>query len=884
MPPTSRKSSPEQQRALLAKYRISIDGPLRPRDWPEKYASIFGLVRDAEKLRYEDYYRTDVGNDIPRRVQVAQMSNRVEELVSRAYSLRMSLANEETWRMETENLVLQRFKAELDCHVCNNRRWLSDIQALPSCPRASEKLQRIRSVRALCRCEEPARAKWLVESTSPQSIKTHASCTVTDTSMLEIQNKVLAHHRPDRVLSLGRTYDLNRLLDANPDIAPTVIKSDIHSCFPFLVLEAKSEKGTVGFESIERQTAFPIRAMLGIQKSLETGVDLPQILPLVWFLANRGDEWRVYGCVPDRTRVRVIDLWHGCILRHDSSLQLLLIIDLICDWARDVFAEQVMSSLRQRANPGYLPSVAQSSFEEIIPSETGLARDSAVVRSLSPSEGISEEASNTNARFEAEIKIEPPSAFSASREATRTDGEVHTREFPTLMTNPEILANSPAETSLSIEPESTADREITATTIDGTGTHGIPHGLTPAANPERADHHSGHEQSNMSERATETQQTDNAVNGASVHADSLGGETSVPTLSAEHRPEQPRGAAPKTKLNDRDTWATYVVRSDANVRLRFASIYLPESTRELDDMLKILGRANTADTAREILSLFNWNDPFIVESGYINRLSKAWGQNIGDKPHKPRNLFACLIWRARFDYEDWTVHKELFCIAATRGTIEALAAAGKIATAKECLQQKLELTIRANRLIHPVRYLPIAELVQAAARSKCLHLKASNGHAAPSGWTEDHRKTQMLQHILDRFELQRFGPAHRPKPIVATIRSQDGIQHMTGARKDINVPYILQAPEFAKERGMAILKRPNGIETDEAEFCVFAFDQSHRSLSVLGESIKSFLQEGHSCYYGTDQQLSAGDRKTLARWADALPLLLNHTVKRRRYV
>ncbi|CEL08099.1 hypothetical protein ASPCAL11252 [Aspergillus calidoustus] len=270
MPPTARKSSPEQQRALLEKYNISIEGPVRPRDWPEKYSSIFALVRDAEKVCYEVYYRTDVRNDIARLLQVAQMSNRVEELVSRAYNLRMTSANEETWRMETEELILQRFKAEVDCHMCNKRRWLSDIQALPSCPIATEKLKRIQSTRSLCRCEEPVRAKWLAGSTPQQSFMAHAGCTVVDNSMLEIQNKVLAHHKPDRVISLERTHDIKRLMAANDDITPTVIKNDMDSCFPFLVIEAKSEKGTVGFDSIERQTAFPIRAMLDIQKRLET--------------------------------------------------------------------------------------------------------------------------------------------------------------------------------------------------------------------------------------------------------------------------------------------------------------------------------------------------------------------------------------------------------------------------------------------------------------------------------------------------------------------------------------------------------------------------------------------------------------------------------------
>ncbi|KAE8390333.1 hypothetical protein BDV23DRAFT_155524 [Aspergillus alliaceus] len=35
--------------------------------------------------------------------------------------------------------------------------------------------------------------------------------------------------------------------------------------------------------------------------------------PLVWFLANQGGEWRVYGCVSNGKVVRVIDLWHGSV-------------------------------------------------------------------------------------------------------------------------------------------------------------------------------------------------------------------------------------------------------------------------------------------------------------------------------------------------------------------------------------------------------------------------------------------------------------------------------------------------------------------------------------------------------------------------------------------
>ncbi|KAL2866007.1 uncharacterized protein BJX67DRAFT_382389 [Aspergillus lucknowensis] len=877
MPPTSRKSSPEQQRGLLSKYNISIEGPIRPRDWPVKYAPIFGLVRDAERLRYEDYYRTDVGNDIPRRVQVAQMSNRVEELVSRAYSLRMSLANEETWRMETEDLILQRFKAEVDCHVCNGRRWLSDIQALPSCPRASEKLQRIRSARSLCRCDEHVRAKWLIESTSHLPITTHASCTVTDISMLEIQNKVLAHHKPDRVLSLGRNYDLKRLLDANPDLIPTVVKSDIDSCFPFLVLEAKSEKGSVGFESIERQTAFPVRAMLGIQKSLDSGADLPQIVPLVWFLANRGDEWRVYGCVPDRTRIRIIDLWHGCILRHDSALQLLLLIDFICDWARDVFAEQVMSSLRRRASPTI---ASQDSPEEVVHLQPSFSREAIWVGLRSPGEAVPEEVQGTNAWFERDIKIESTDVLD---EATRTAVDMHLSESSTPMRAPEILLNKLTEATSKIGSERATGRKFTVTTEDDTGNYENSHareGLTPTADSAKKDDNPpAHAPGIEAENVAKPEPTGAVVEGTGSHTDTLDGESPVWTIPAEPQPEPRRSSAIKNDRDDRDTWPTHVVRSDKNVQLIFRSISLPESTYGLNAMLKVLGGANTADTARKLLSIFNRHDPFVVESGYINSLWKAWGGDFDDETRKVQNLYVCLVWRARFEYQDWTLIKELSCITASKDAIKALSAAGKISTVDEIPQKEPGVTNRANRLIHPVRYLPIAELVQAAARDQCLSLLASKGHAAPDGWTEDHGKAKMSQHFWDCFE------SHRDAFVQCSERIDvinEGRAHMIGSRKDMKILPIFQVPDIAKERGLALLKRPDGIQADGDRYCMFAFDDWHTNLPVIGNVIKSFLEEGHGCFYGTNRQLSAADRRTLARWAGILALMEMNTVKRRR--
>ena len=74
--------------------------------------------------------------------------------------------------------------------------------------------------------------------------------------------------------------------------------------FPFLILEAKSEKGSDDWDSIEKQTAFPIRTLLKLQQDLyEYTIEKSRWHdgPLVWFLSNKGEDWRVYGCFTDVT-------------------------------------------------------------------------------------------------------------------------------------------------------------------------------------------------------------------------------------------------------------------------------------------------------------------------------------------------------------------------------------------------------------------------------------------------------------------------------------------------------------------------------------------------------------------------------------------------------
>jgi hypothetical protein len=116
--------------------------------------------------------------------------------------------------------------------------------------------------------------------------------------------------KPDRVFGLRETNNFERILDRVPvhssDKLATIRDSvritpfkeaERPLLFPFLVLEAKSESSTDGFTDIELQSAFPIKVLLELQFKLRDKVaNVTNSGPLIWFLAHRGDTWRVYGC------------------------------------------------------------------------------------------------------------------------------------------------------------------------------------------------------------------------------------------------------------------------------------------------------------------------------------------------------------------------------------------------------------------------------------------------------------------------------------------------------------------------------------------------------------------------------------------------------------
>lgn len=117
---------------------------------------------------------------------------------------------------------------------------------------------------------------------------------------------------PDRIWGLRTTERIDRILkrqrpagigSVGDTMTTSPFKGDSSTLlYPFLVLEAKSEKCADSFSDINTQTGFTIRTLLNLQHNFVLSLPDSQqasiqnaSLPLVWMISSKGDQWRVSG-------------------------------------------------------------------------------------------------------------------------------------------------------------------------------------------------------------------------------------------------------------------------------------------------------------------------------------------------------------------------------------------------------------------------------------------------------------------------------------------------------------------------------------------------------------------------------------------------------------
>lgn len=123
--------------------------------------------------------------------------------------------------------------------------------------------------------------------------------------------------QPDRTFGLTETENFRLLLNSDDKRAPVdgdrrricdTIKVSPYNeesnrlLFPFLIIEAKSNKSGFDFHAIGIQTIFAIKQLLELQMDLRAASGKETFEPLVWFIGYAGQFWDVSVCFLHTTR------------------------------------------------------------------------------------------------------------------------------------------------------------------------------------------------------------------------------------------------------------------------------------------------------------------------------------------------------------------------------------------------------------------------------------------------------------------------------------------------------------------------------------------------------------------------------------------------------
>ncbi|KAF4946513.1 hypothetical protein FGADI_11151 [Fusarium gaditjirri] len=351
----------EIQRQLMKKYNIIFDGPIdsiaNPQ-WPSTCNTIFEHIRQLGRTDYSQY-RESISADFTKSPWRYQVQRRAKRITEKAKLCIESRKNESGWRLSLESEVMARFSVEIACRNCRGRLWRSEQEVAVTSQSNEDdaySLKARQKRRQSCNCNTNGLSHEIQEQGISPLFDDRAEEAIiySDDLRAELPKR---EDRPDRVYGLQVTERLSRLILAAESVRTSPFRQDGDPLiFPFLVIEAKSEKGSDTFTDTQVQTSFAIRELLSIQHQLAQAVeeDKWDAGPLVWFMSYKGEQWRVSAAyIHDQNgkiSYRVVRLWSGGIDSLDSALQLLLIVDYIADWARDIYREGIACSLLKLAS------------------------------------------------------------------------------------------------------------------------------------------------------------------------------------------------------------------------------------------------------------------------------------------------------------------------------------------------------------------------------------------------------------------------------------------------------------------------------------------------------------------------------------------------------
>ncbi|KAI4915315.1 hypothetical protein J4E85_010440 [Alternaria conjuncta] len=303
--------------------------PPHPGDVPEEHQIKFKHIQQLGKMSYESYAIQPRPDTIDKPWEL-ENKRRAKQMIYWAVRSRDDYQNEDSWRMELEPYVFKRFKIEVGC------TGLTDIFTYRIGERSF-----IQNDPENCRIEKKPDRVYGLRTTEAMA-----------ESLQRLHISHLGENTALRYLSQRLT------MSCNPD------SGDQPCIYPFLAMEAKSLKGDGDWKYIETQTAIPIRNHLYLQLQLQDDQDNKMKVPggpLSWFLAHIGEQWRKANL-----------LWEGSITGHDAALQLVLIMDYIVDWARDIYRPNIIRQLKSVVDKGQQSSYTVTADPDIL-SRTGYA-------------------------------------------------------------------------------------------------------------------------------------------------------------------------------------------------------------------------------------------------------------------------------------------------------------------------------------------------------------------------------------------------------------------------------------------------------------------------------------------------------------------------------
>ncbi|CZR58787.1 uncharacterized protein PAC_08679 [Phialocephala subalpina] len=390
-PKTPKSSMTEEDRLrrdedLMIRLRIYHEPETTSETWPSHLKNTFGSIDTLGSFRYQSYdYEAPAQQTTT--TWRREIKLRAKQLSDTAQRLFKENPSELTWRLEIEKLVDARFRLRTECKTCSGpgrsgRLWRSEVEVVTEGNgRIAEELMARRKTRVPCQCLEVTYSGLnpLFSNRADQefSYDPHFGEDLRKGG----SKKEFPTRRPDRLYGLRQTLNfearlgspakhvlagtaadavaaLMQTIDSNCD--PLLVQHFIQTTpflqrgdpllFPFLILEAKSEEGR-GHRNCGVQTSLPIWALLKAQERLsELSCPLKELGgPLVWYISYLGDSWHVSACctVIERgeKKYQIRDLWNGRISSPDGALQVLLIMDYIFDWARDIYRPSILHCL-----------------------------------------------------------------------------------------------------------------------------------------------------------------------------------------------------------------------------------------------------------------------------------------------------------------------------------------------------------------------------------------------------------------------------------------------------------------------------------------------------------------------------------------------------------